>query len=62
MGSLRRLLPYVRPDRGRVGFGLVCLLIAQPLGLVGPLFWKCVIGGGGIAEEATHETLMARDG
>jgi len=43
VSPLRRLARYLWPHRWRVGFGLGCLLVSQPLGLVAPLFWMFIV-------------------
>mgnify|MGYP001290482141 CR=1 FL=1 len=38
-----RILQYLRPYRGRVLLGLLCLLLATPLSLVHPWIWKYIV-------------------
>ena len=39
----RRLLPYLRPYRAKIAFGVTLLLIATPLGSAHPLIWKYIV-------------------
>jgi len=43
MDSLWRLLGYLKPYRWTVTAGLLLMLVAQPLTLLHPLFWKLVV-------------------
>ncbi len=38
-----RILRYLRPYRGRVILGLLCLLFATPLSLIHPWIWKYIV-------------------
>lgn len=40
---LHRLLPYMRPYRGKIALGIVLLLISTPLGSAHPLIWKQIV-------------------
>ena len=39
----RRILPYLRPYRGKIAFGVFLLLISTPLGSAHPLIWKQIV-------------------
>ncbi|MFP4355989.1 MAG: ABC transporter ATP-binding protein [Phycisphaerae bacterium] len=43
MKPFRRILSYLKPYRKAFAGGLVLLFLAQPLGLVNPLFWRFVV-------------------
>jgi len=43
MNVYLRLLPYLRPYRGQVALGFLCLFLATPLSLVHPWVWKYVV-------------------
>jgi len=43
MKTFARIVGYLRPYRWQFAAGLGCLLLAQPLQLVNPLFWKFVV-------------------
>lgn len=45
MPTFLRLLSYLRPYKGRVAFGFLCLLIAIALELAPPLVWKIIVDG-----------------
>ncbi len=51
MRTLLRLLCYAKPYGWYIAAGLACLLIAQPLQLLHPLFWKFVVDEVLLAEQ-----------
>lgn len=58
MQSLLRLFGYLKPYRWSVLLGLVLMLLAQPLTLLHPLFWKFVVDEVLIAE---HPSILGFD-
>ena len=43
MRSLFRFAPYLRPHRGRLAIGTICLVLGVALDLLPPLIWKVII-------------------